>query len=340
MKATMQAAVFDGPGRLTIESRPVPVVSAADDVVINVQACGVCGSDLQILANPPGHPARQGVVLGHEIFGTVVDAGRAAGVHAGERVVVDPDIKCGHCPACDNGRPSLCENLQPMGIETDGGFAEYCKVPARGVFRVDPSLTPTLGSLVEPLASVLHGVRSLAPTLGDSAVIIGGGTIGCLFVRLLQASGVRPVWVIEPLLPRRELATSLGATGAVSSAAEYTALCRSGGACRPSLVVDAVGACLEDAVNVVADGGRVLLFGINASRSATVRQFDITVRELTVIGSVAASFTMEAAVRLIEAQRALFETLPLAEFPLERIAQGIEQARSGEVLKAVIRTDA
>jgi len=213
-------------------------------------------------------------------------------------------------------------------------------VPARGVFRLDPSVSPALGSLVEPLASVLHGVRSLAPRLGDSAVVIGGGTMGCLFVRLLQANGVRPIWVIDPLPPRRELATSLGATGALSSASEYMDLCQSAGASRPSLVVDAVGACLAEAVDIVADGGRVLLFGINASRTATVRQFDITVRELTLVGSVAASFTMDAAVRLIEAERSLFEALPLAEFPLEQIAHGIEQARSGAVLKAVIRTDA
>jgi threonine dehydrogenase-like Zn-dependent dehydrogenase len=335
----MRAAVFDGPGRLTIESRPVPEVSAPDDVLVNVKACGVCGSDLQILATPPGHPARRGVVLGHEIFGTVVDAGDAAGVSPGETIVVDPDIKCGHCSACDNGRPSLCENLQPMGVEADGGFAEYCRVPGRGVFRVDPSVTPALGSLVEPLASVLHGVRSLAPRLGDSVVIIGGGTIGCLFVRVLQANGVRPIWVIDPLPPRRELSTSLGAAGTVSSAAEYMGLCQSGRAPRPSLVVDAVGACLAEAVDLVADGGRVLLFGINASRSATVRQFDITVRELTLVGSVAASFTMDAAVRLIEDERGLFEALPLAEFPLEQIAHGIEQARTGAVLKAVIRMD-
>src|SRR5262249_54987952 len=153
-------------------------------------------------------------------------------------------------------------------------------------------------------------------------------------------NGVRPISVIDPLPPRRELAISLGATGAVSSAAEYMDLCQSGGAPRPSLVVDAVGACLAEAVDIVADGGRVLLFGINANRSATVRQFDITVRELTLVGSVAGSFTMDAAVRLIEAERALFEALPLAEFPLEQIAHGIEQARSGAVLKAVIRTDA
>jgi threonine dehydrogenase-like Zn-dependent dehydrogenase len=334
----MRAAVFDGPGRLTVEWRPVPEVSAADDVLINVKACGVCGSDLQILATPPGHPARRGIVLGHEIFGTVVDAGRAAGVSPGETVVVDPDIKCGHCPACDNGRPSLCENLQPMGVDADGGFAEYCKAPARAVFRVDASVTPALGSLVEPLASVLHGVKSLAPRLGDSAVLIGSGTIGCLFVRVLRANGVRPIWAIDPLPARRELATSLGATGAVSSAAEYMDICQSGGAPRPSLVVDAAGACLAEAVDIVADGGRVLLFGINASRSATVKQFDITVRELTLVGSIAASFTMDAAVRLIEAEPSLFDALPLSEFPLEQIAHGIEQARSGAVLKAVIRT--
>jgi len=107
MKETMKAAVFKGPGELAIESRPVPQITAADDVIVTVEACGICGSDLQILATPPGHPARPGVVLGHEICGTVVAGGESAGLDAGTRVVIDPDLKCGHCAACESGRPSL-----------------------------------------------------------------------------------------------------------------------------------------------------------------------------------------------------------------------------------------
>src|SRR5581483_1520310 len=195
----MRGAVFQGPGRLAIESRPAPQLKGPDDVVIRVEACGICGSDLQILAVPPRHPARSGVVLGHEICGRVTEAGPDAALAVGDLVVVDPDIKCGHCVACENGHPSLCRHLRAMGVDEDGGFAEFCRVPARNVFPLEESVRTAVATLAEPMAAVLHGVRSLATKLGESAVVIGGGPVGCLFVKTFLASGIRPVWVVEPV---------------------------------------------------------------------------------------------------------------------------------------------
>jgi (R,R)-butanediol dehydrogenase/meso-butanediol dehydrogenase/diacetyl reductase len=340
MGRVMRGAVFQGPGRLAIETRRAPRVTAADDVLIKVEACGICGSDLQILAVPPGHPARPGVVLGHEICGRVVDAGPDVALSAGDLVVVDPDIKCGHCSACENGRPSLCLHLKAMGVDEDGGFAEYCKVPARNVFRVDDSVPPVVATLAEPMAAVLHGVRSLEAKLGESALVIGAGPVGCLFVKVFLAGGLRPVWVVEPVAARRDLAVRLGASGAVASASEYLELVKSGGAPRPTLVVDAVGRCLEEAVALVADGGRILLFGINSTAAAQVNQFELTTRELTIVGSLAASYTMEPAVRSIESDVAAVSSLPLVEVRLDEITQAIESLRAGEILKAVVREPA
>jgi (R,R)-butanediol dehydrogenase/meso-butanediol dehydrogenase/diacetyl reductase len=339
-RAEMRAAVFQGPGRLGIETRRPPRVTAADDVLIRVEACGICGSDLQILAMPPGHPARPGVVLGHEICGRVVDAGPDVELRAGDLVVVDPDIKCGHCVACENGRPSLCRNLKAMGVDEDGGFAEFCKAPARNVFRVEESVPPVVASLAEPMAAVLHGVRSLEAKLGESALVIGAGPIGCLFVKVFVASGVRPVWVVEPVTARRELAVGLGASGAVAAAGEYLELTKAEGAPRPTLVVDAVGRCLEDAVALAADGGRILLFGINSTAAARVNQYELTMRELKIVGSVAASYTMEPAVRSIESDVAAVRALPIVEVRLDEIGDAIDSLRGGEIVKAVVREPA
>ena len=164
----MRGAIFKSPGVVAIETLQAPEVTAPDDVLIQVEACGICGSDLGILAVPPRHPARPGVVLGHEICGRIVDAGPLATLATGDLVVIDPDIKCGHCIACDNARPSLCRHLIAMGIDEDGGFAEYCKVPTRSVFPIDESVPPVLATLVEPLAGVLHGIRSLNAKFGES----------------------------------------------------------------------------------------------------------------------------------------------------------------------------
>ena len=333
----MRGAIFKSPGVVAIETLQAPEVTAPDDVLIQVEACGICGSDLGILAVPPRHPARPGVVLGHEICGRIVDAGPLATLAIGDLVVIDPDIKCGHCIACENARPSLCRHLVALGIDEDGGFAEYCKVPTRNVFPIDESVPPVLATLVEPLAGVLHGIRSLNAKLGDSALVIGAGPIGCLFAKVLLASGVHPVWAIEPQQTRRDLAIELGASGAVGSVRDYIELTRSGDAPRPTVVVDAVGRCIEDAIAVVADGGQILLFGINSTAAAPVNQFEITSRELTIVGSVAASFTMGAAVRSIESDVAAVGLLPVEEVRLDDVPETIERLRSGEILKAVVR---
>ena len=129
--ATMRAAVFSGPGRLEILERPVPHVDSPSDVVLDVEACGICGSDLQILNDPPRHPAKVGVVLGHEFVGVIADAGSdATDLHVGDRVVVAPNVSCGACSACRRGRRNHCERFTTLGIFADGGLAPKVRVPA------------------------------------------------------------------------------------------------------------------------------------------------------------------------------------------------------------------
>ena len=113
----MRAAVFKGDGVVELEDVPEPRVDADDDVVIDVEACGVCGTDLQILNVPPGHPADVGVVMGHEFIGRISAVGaNAGGFTVGQRVTVDPDPKCGVCGPCRAGRPASCENVSALGI--------------------------------------------------------------------------------------------------------------------------------------------------------------------------------------------------------------------------------
>ena len=199
---SMQAAIFAGPGKLEIEARAVPRISAPDDVLIRIDACGFCGSDLQILAVPPAHPAKVGVILGHEISGRVVGHGSAVTFGDGQ-VVVDPDIKCGTCKSCRRGRPGICLAMVSMGVDADGGFAGYCVVPARNVFTISDAVSPAVAAMAEPLSNVLNGVSRIEPQIGESAVIFGAGPIGAMFLLCLRQTGVNPIWMIEPSAARR-----------------------------------------------------------------------------------------------------------------------------------------
>ncbi len=124
MSEKMKAAVFEGGGKLSIKEVPVPKVEKADDVLLQVEAASICGTDVQILKTPPGHPATPGAVLGHEYIGKVLEAGPAVThVKAGDRVAVDPNLTCGLCAYCRIGLPNMCSNMTTLGIFIDGGFA-------------------------------------------------------------------------------------------------------------------------------------------------------------------------------------------------------------------------
>lgn len=331
----MQAAVFGGPGLLDLTSRPVPEVQRPDDVLIQIEACGVCGSDLQILAVPPGHPARLSVILGHEISGRVVAQGPDAHIDAA-LVVVDPDIKCGVCRFCRRGRPAICEAMISMGVDADGGFAANCVVPAHSVYAISGSVNPVHAAMVEPLSNVLNGVGRLAPQVGESAAIIGGGPIGAMFLMALLASGVNPVWMVEPVERRRVFAQEIGAAGASASADELLEAIAQRDAPSPDIVVDAVGRCLGDALRIVDRGGRVLLFGINHNANTSVHQSDITMREITVVGSVTSRFTIPAAIRAIEDKIIDVGRLGIYESSLEDAVETVGLLRQGRYMKGVI----
>ena len=331
----MRAAVFAGPGILQLTSRPVPVVTRPDDVLIRIEACGVCGSDLQILAVPPGHPAKTGVILGHEISGRVVDQGPEAQVEA-DLVVVDPDIKCGVCQFCRRGRPAICESMVSMGVDADGGFTAYCVVPARSVFGISNAVDPAHAAMVEPLSNVLNGVDRIAPRIGESALIFGGGPIGVMFLMAMLGSGVKPIWVVEPLERRRNSVLEAGATGVAQSADELLEAIRRGDAPSPDIVVDAAGRCLGDALRTVERGGRVLLFGINHNATTEVHQSDLTLREVSVMGSVTSRFTIPAAISAIEEGLIDVTRLKIHEARLDDAIVTVQALREGRYLKAVI----
>src|SRR2546428_840852 len=203
----MRAAVFHGPGDLRVEQHAEPTIERPDDVLIEVEACGMCGTDLQILSVPPGHPATPGVILGHEFIGRAVAVGPSVReLRVGQRVVVDPDPKCGSCHLCRTGRPANCASVVALGSFADGALARLTKAPASSVYPIADELPPPVAALIEPLACVVNGTNRAAPRPGESAVVFGAGTIGCLFTSLLTAAGAGPLVVVVPSARRRRVA--------------------------------------------------------------------------------------------------------------------------------------
>jgi 2-desacetyl-2-hydroxyethyl bacteriochlorophyllide A dehydrogenase len=206
----MPAAVFQSPGVVTVEDRPVPRPGPTE-VLVEVDHCGICGSDIHILLE--GWVNQPGLIAGHEYAGTIVAVGDGVtDWEEGDRIVGGPSPKCGRCRRCLEGKPSQCENREgSIAHAPDGAFAQYILVRSAALVRLPEGLSLRDAALAEPLAVALHGITRSDIAVGDSAMVIGAGPIGALTIAALVAKGIGPVTAVEPGEKRRELARALGA---------------------------------------------------------------------------------------------------------------------------------
>jgi threonine dehydrogenase-like Zn-dependent dehydrogenase len=332
----MRAAVYEGNGRLVVKDVPDPV-PGPDEVLIEVEACGVCGSDVQIISVPPGHPSTPPVIIGHEFVGWIRDVGASVrDVAIGTRVVCDPDPKCGACDSCRAGRPANCTNIIALGVYRDGALARYVTTPANTVYPIADSVPAELAALVEPLACVANGTNRAAIRPGESAVVFGAGAIGCLFIAVLRASGAARIIAVEPSPLRAPIAAALGAD-VVLTPEEWAARrgdLLPGGA---DVVVDAVGSVLQQAIEAAGMGARVVVFGMNGNARPPVHQVEIVEKGLTILGSYISNFTFPAAIRLVESGQLNLLPMITDTIGIDDTAAGIARLRSGEAVKIVIR---
>ncbi|MDL5363256.1 2,3-butanediol dehydrogenase [Halalkalicoccus sp. NIPERK01] len=217
----MRAARFHDSGDVRvedIESTPV----GETDIRIEIEACGICGSDLHeyrigphITSREPNPRTGQNIpiTLGHEFSGTVSEVGAGVSrIATGDRVTVEPNIPCGDCLYCEDGKYNLCKNAAAVGFHTGaGGFAENAVVPEQQVHVLPDDVTLEDGALVEPLAVGLHAVRQSGLQAGDTVGVFGCGPIGLTVVRAATAAGAKRIFVSEPNESRREVALELGA---------------------------------------------------------------------------------------------------------------------------------
>jgi L-iditol 2-dehydrogenase len=334
----MQAAVIAAPGRAVVETRDTPH-AAPGEVVVQVAACGVCGTDVHLLHG--GFRAHYPLLPGHEFSGTVVEAG--AGVThlaVGDRVVIDPNIACGQCPYCRRGLIHFCENLTALGVDLPGGFAEYSVLPAAQAYRVPESLSFEAAAFTEPLACCLHGLDRACIAAGDRVVLLGAGPIGLLMLQLVRLAGAATVMVSEPVATKRELAASLGADEVVDpNQDDLAARVRARTEIGADVVIECVGAAatVSQALTLPRRGGRVVLFGVSPKEAEVpVRPYDVFINELTLVGSYINPFTHARALELLAAGRVRVEPLISHRLPLSRFPQALDLAGGGSAMKVIV----
>ena len=340
MPTTMQAAVLSQPGTLSIEKRSRPTLSTPEDVLLEIECCGICGTDLQILSVPPGHPATVGVVLGHEMVGIVREVGDAlTGLEPGDRVVVAPNTYCGKCAWCRRGLVNQCESFSTYGIFEDGGLAPYVVVAGSSCFPISSSIPKHVAALAEPLSNVVNGAGLADVFPGDTAAVIGAGPIGLLFVALLKAAGAT-VLSIEPAPLRARVAQAVGADKVVDPQAgdPVQAALELTDGLGADVVVDAVGSQLPVAFELVRKAGRIVLFGINDQVRAEIAQSRITRNELTLVGGYVGrpDDVFPAAVRLLERGQLDLDPLVTHRIGLAELPGAVEELRTGQAVKVEV----
>lgn len=344
----MKAMVYRGPEAFTLEDVAQPVVGPGD-VLVKVDACGVCGTDLRIASGAHRAYAPGTVrIPGHEIAGTVVEDVPESGFHAGQTVFVAPNIGCGECRACRTGRVNLCSHPDALGITRDGAMAEYVLVPAEAVAQgnilpVHDDGDSAVLAMIEPLACVLRGSRTVDITEGDVVLICGAGPIGLLHVKVARLRNPACVVVSEPGSERRQQAAAWGADRVVDPIKEdLTEVIAevSGGRGADAIIVAAPSAqAQEQSVKLAATAGRINFFGglPKGQSHISLDTNPIHYRELVVTGTTANSTEdCREALKLYLSGNVDLKPLISLCFPLERSQEAFEAAASGQNLKVVL----
>jgi 2-desacetyl-2-hydroxyethyl bacteriochlorophyllide A dehydrogenase len=336
------AAVLQAPRRLELLTRPMPVARRGE-AVVRIAATAVCHTDLEIYTGR--HPGvRLPVVMGHEATGVVEAVGDGvARVQPGQAVLLNPIIACGACDSCARGRGNLCRDAGLFGREMDGSLAEHVVLPESYLYPLPAHVPLAAATLIETLATVRHAQERARIAPGESVVVLGQGVAGLLHTQLAKLSGAGPVVAVSRSPWKLELARRRHADRVVNSAHEDAiAAVREATAGRGAdVVVDAAGdpALIAPAIEMLAPGGRLLVYGISHRPVPDFTTFPLYFKELTLYGSRALTpGDFAPAIDLVASGAVDVDGFITASYPLERVAAAFaEYERSADsVLRLVI----
>lgn len=344
----MKAAIYRGAEDLSVEQVESPTISP-QEAKIRVHACATCGTDAKIYHH--GHPRLEPPqTIGHEIAGEVIEVGaEVEGLSVGDRVQVIAAVPCGECWACQAGRMGICINQTSMGYQYPGGFAEEMVIPHEvlkvdGVNHIPDHVSYDEASVTEPLACALNAQSLINVGEGDTVLVMGAGPIGCLHVRLARAAGAHKVFLADINGGRLALSQdAVHSDRAIDMSSEdLAAVVRDEtNGIGPSVVITAApsGAAQEQALDIVAPGGRVSFFGglPKDKPTITVDSNVVHYRELIIAGANGSSPAQNReALGLIASGKVPVADLITHRLSLDHVVEAINAVTSGDAIKVVI----
>lgn len=340
----MRALVLSAYNNLEIQDLPVPK-PADDELLIRIEACGICGSDVHGYDGSTGRRIPP-LVMGHEAAGTVESVGSAvSGFKRGDRVTFDSTVYCGRCFFCQRGEVNLCDHREVIGVSTPtfrrmGAFAEYVAVPERIAYALPDSMPFAHAAMIEAVSVAVHAVSLTPIALNDTVVVVGAGMIGLLVLQAAKLAGAGQVISVDLDDTRLELARKLGATHTLNSGSntipQILDLTEGHGA---EVAIECVGATtpVKLAIESVSKGGAVTLVG-NVAPTVEIGLQSVVTRQIRLQGSCASSGEYPACIAMMARGAIQVEPLITATAPLEDGVRWFERlhAREAGLLKIVL----
>ena len=338
----MKAALLTAPYQIGLQEVEKPRLGSYD-VLIKVQCVGICGSDLHTYRGT--HPFRKPpVILGHEMAGEVVEVAEDVSLFKkGDRVSVEPQTYCHHCPSCYQGNYNLCSNKRILGTTPwPGAFAEYVVIPEDKVYLLPDGLSFEEGAMVEPLAVGIRAAQMAQPRIGDTVLIIGSGTIGLATLVSLKEAGVTRTIATDVEDFNLAKAKELGAWTAVNvgreSLAEKVKEWTRGEGVDAAVIAVGVPSLIDESLGLVRKKGRVVLVALFDDKAA-IDTFKIVSTEAEVVGSwVYTGREFQAAIDLMSQGRIETNSFITHRWPIERVGDAIDlvDKRTEDLIKIVL----
>ncbi|MEC9036517.1 MAG: galactitol-1-phosphate 5-dehydrogenase [Verrucomicrobiota bacterium] len=342
----MKALTLEAYNQLNYGDAPDPEFGNTD-VLIRVNACGICGSDIHGMDGSTGRRIPP-IIMGHEAAGTISSIGSdVTDWQIGDRVTFDSTIYCGSCKYCSAGKVNLCENRKVLGVSPGeyrqhGAFAEYVSVPERILYKIPDNLSFEEAAFVEPVSIALHGVNRTPVKDGDTAVVIGSGMIGLLAIQALRIKGASKVIAVDIDPEKIKAALKVGADHGIISnektIEEIKALTEDGA----DIAMEVVGMSptLNLAIESVRKGGNIGIIGNIQNKTEFPLQSVVT-RELTIYGSCASECEYKESLELIANGSIKVRDMITAIAPLSEGAEWFTRLYNGkeDMLKVILRPD-
>jgi L-iditol 2-dehydrogenase len=335
--------------KLELVELPRPVCGP-EDLLVQVQACGICGSDIHGFDGSSGRRIPP-LVMGHEAAGIVVEVGvSVVGFREGDRVTFDSTVSCGRCAYCRAGTINLCENRQVLGVSCNefrrqGAFAQFVTVPQNIVYKIPDSLSFEHAAMIEAVSIAIHATNRTPRHIGGSVAVVGAGMIGLLCIQTLRLAGFAKVIAIDLEDSKLKIATQLGATHTVNARSEdavaVVMAITHGRGVDASMEVVGAKAPVQTCFQIVRRGGSVTLVG-NLTPSVDLPLQTVVTRELSIYGSCASNGEIPQCIELLASGAIQVAPLITATATLDETAQWFDRLYAGEkgAMKVIVKPNA